>query len=191
MTTLADVLGKYAPDLEESEFLAGLQAKLAAVHRDDGLGLTGGELDFLTAHGGREAPEVVDGWDPAEQRRRRQQVAAESVQTVWAATVSASEAAELLGKGRPQVSRDLKGQKLYGIRVGSHWRVPRWQFVGGAAVPGLDKIVPAIPESLHPTAVEGFMTSVQDELGGVTPIRFLVSGGDPVVVAELVDGLGR
>ncbi|MTD15065.1 hypothetical protein GIS00_14070 [Nakamurella sp. YIM 132087] len=191
MTTLAEVLSQYGPDLDEGEFLADLKAKLAAVHRDDGPGLTIGELDFLESHGGPDARAVVHDWDPVAQRRRRQEVAAGSVQSVWAATMSASEVAETLGKGRPQISRDLKARKLYGIRVGSQWRIPRWQFVNGAVLPGLDGVVPAIPDDLHPTAIEGFMTTEQDELSGRSPISYLVSGGDPRVVAELLDGLDR
>ena len=191
MTTLADVLVQYAPDIDEAEFLADLQTKLAAVHRDEQLGLTSGELDFLATHGGPEARQVLHDWDPAAQRRRRQQVAAASVQTVWATTMSAAETATLLRKSRPQVSRDLNAGRLFGIRVGTQWRVPTWQFVDGAALPGLDAVVPAIPQALHPTAVEGFMTTPQDELAGRTPIQHLASGGDPAAVSVLVDDLDR
>lgn len=191
MTSLTEVLRQYAPQIDEAEFLHDLRDKLAAARHSADVGLTESEVRFLTDHGGPEGRAVMSDRDPAARSRRRHEVAATGVQDVWAGTLSAPEAAELLGKGRPQISRDLKNGKLFGVRVGTQWRLPLWQFADGAAVPGLATVVPRIPPSLHPLAVQGFMTTPQDELDDRTPLAHLRSGGDPTVVAELVDGLDR
>lgn len=122
---------------------------------------------------------------------RRSRQAGDGVQHLFAATLSAAQVAELTHKSRSQVTRDLILHKLYGLRAGSHWRVPRWQFAGGAALPGLPIVVPVIPDHLHPTVVEGFMITPQDALDGRTPVDHLYSGGRPDLVADLVAELAR
>jgi hypothetical protein len=62
-------------------------------------------------------------------------------------------------------------------------------------LPGLEKVVPAIPVGTTPVALEGFMTAAQDELlvGGHpwSPRRWLSEGLDPELVAKLVADLGN
>lgn len=191
MSTLAEVLGSYAPEISEADFAEELRLKFERVHGTDDPSLTAGELAFLGAHGGDAAKDAVAHWDPAAERHRRTRTLAGSVQHVFAQTLSAAEVAELTGKSRSQITRDLNAHKLYGLGVGRHWRIPRWQFTERAVLPGLDVVVPAIPEHLHPSVVEGFMTTDQDELEGRTPIDYLSTGGSPAVVAAMVAELAR
>ncbi|MGI8416140.1 MAG: helix-turn-helix domain-containing protein [Nakamurella sp.] len=191
MTTLAEVLRTYAPEISETEFAADLRSKFEHVHGTDDPGLTTGELAFLNEHGGAAAGEVIARWNPDAERSCRSRIVAESVRHVYAQTLSAVQVAELTGKSRSQITRDLNTGKLYGLSVGRHWRIPRWQFVDDAVLPGLAAVVPAIPEHLHPSVVEGFMTTPQDELNSRTPIDYLRTGGSPAPVAEMVAELAR
>lgn len=191
MSTLAEVLGTYAPEISETEFAAELRSKFEHVHGAEDSALTSGELVFLGEHGGVAAREVLAHWSPDAERSRRGQIVADSVQHVFAQTLSAVDIAALTGKSRSQITRDLHTRKLYGLSAGRQWRIPRWQFAGRRALPGLAEVVPAIAEHLHPSAVEGFMTTPQDELGSRTPIEYLLTGGDPTPLAEMVAELAR
>ncbi|MFA0848520.1 hypothetical protein ABRP24_001275 [Curtobacterium sp. WHRI 8282] len=59
---------------------------------------------------------------------------------------------------------------------------------------GLEQVVPAIPDGTTPVALEGFMTTPQDELlvGGRpwAPRRWLAEGQDPAPVTRLIADLG-
>ncbi len=63
-----------------------------------------------------------------------------------------------------------------------------------STLPGLEQVVPAVPDGTTPVALEGFMTTPQDELlvGGHpwSPRRWLAEGQDPDAVAHLVADLG-
>lgn len=60
-------------------------------------------------------------------------------------------------------------------------------------IPGLATLVKAIPEDMHPVAVQGFMTTDQQDLRtpllGWTsnPVKWLKSGGDVQAVVDLLD----
>jgi len=191
MSTLAEVLGTYAPEISETDFADDLRLKFEQVHGTDDPALTAGELAFLTEHGGAAARDALAQWDPEAERDRRSRIVAASVQHVFTQTLSAAQVAELTGKSRSQITRDLNSKRLYGLSVGRHWRVPRWQFTEHAVLPGLAEVVPAVPEHLHPSVVEGFMTTGQDELEARTPIEYLATGGNPALVAEMVAELAR
>ncbi len=191
MSTLAEVLETYAPEISETDFAAGLRGKFEHVHGAEDASLTAGELTFLAEHGGSAARAVIERWDPDAERRRRSRIVAESVQHVYAQTLSAAQVADLTGKSRSQITRDLNSRKLYGLSLGRHWRIPSWQFTDGRALPGLADVVPAIPDHLHPTSVEGFMTTPQEDLDSRTPVFYLRTGGNPAVVAEMVAELAR
>jgi hypothetical protein len=100
------------------------------------------------------------------------------------------EAGTLLNVTPGRVRQRLASRHLHGIRAGSAWRIPRWQFPGGAPLPGLDKVVPALPGALHPLAIEHLMTSPHVDLmvgqRPISPVEWLASGGDPDRVARLV-----
>lgn len=70
--------------------------------------------------------------------------------------------------------------------------LPAWQFAGDRLLPGLDEVTKAAA-GLHPLTLAGFMarSDVDFEIEGepVSPIEWLVAGGDPTVVAGLVAGL--
>lgn len=70
--------------------------------------------------------------------------------------------------------------------------LPAWQFVGGRLLPGMDVLTKAAT-GLHPLTLAGFMArpDVDLEVEGepVSPLEWLLAGGDPTVVAGLAAGL--
>ena len=89
------------------------------------------------------------------------------------------------------MSHRLKDQSLWAFTVQGRRYLPRWQFTGGHTIPGLSWVVPAIPISLHPLAVDAFMTTANDDFGGESPVEWLTSGGDPALVANWLTGIGQ
>jgi hypothetical protein len=82
---------------------------------------------------------------------------------------------------------------LYGVVVAGTWRLPLFQFTGTGVLPGLDQVVPALPEGLHPLAVANWFTGANVDLdtgsGPVSPLDWLTAGGDPAPVARLASAL--
>lgn len=70
--------------------------------------------------------------------------------------------------------------------------LPAWQIVDGRLLPGLEAVAPAAA-GLHPVTLAGFMTRPDEDLvvdgHSVSPVDWLLTGGDPDVVAQLVAGL--
>lgn len=61
--------------------------------------------------------------------------------------------------------------------------------------PGWERVASHFPQDAHPDAMQAFLDGVSEELeiGGrlVTPFEWLSAGGDPDVVADLVDDAYR
>lgn len=70
--------------------------------------------------------------------------------------------------------------------------LPAWQIVDGRLLPGLEAVASAAA-GLHPLTLAGFMTRPDEDLVAdgqvVSPVDWLLTGGDPDVVAQLVAGL--
>ncbi|MEB3052138.1 DNA-binding protein [Mycolicibacter sp. MYC123] len=149
------------------------------------------EVDFLADHGGDGTEAVISEWSAEGERQARARVALQALTSAVAGSVSAKEAAEILGVDSSRISRRL-GKSLWGFGIDGQRRIPRWQFLDSAALlPGLDVIVPAIPRGVTPAVLEAFMRTPQADFDEQTPIEYLVAGGDPRPVAELVADLGR
>jgi hypothetical protein len=109
-------------------------------------------------------------------------------------TLSVAEAADRLGITPGRVRQRITGGTLLGMRTsGTEWALPAWQFVVADGVPGLAAIVGRVPKTIHPAVLEGFMTRSDPDLvvdgRSLSPVVWLATGGDPEVVAELLEGL--
>jgi excisionase family DNA binding protein len=111
-------------------------------------------------------------------------------------SLTTQEAAERLGVNDSRVRQRLGDRALYGIKAGDEWRLPAFQFSQAGLVPGIDRVLPRLPQSLNPVAVfRWFQTPNPDleETEGqgrvLTPLQWLQIGNDPDVVAELAAGL--
>lgn len=188
--TLDELIDRYGLDLTPGDLLAELDATLARLTTQ--APLTDSEVEFLSAHAGPGAAQVIASWDSDRERNARMRVALASTETLLANSVSPQQAARVLGVDRSQISRRLTSGTLYSyLTTGRRHRVPRWQFAGGHLLPGIETIVPAIPASLDPLSIEAFMRAPQPECGNRSPIEHLAAGGDASVVAALVASLDR
>lgn len=191
MTTVAAVLLKYQVDMSEADVALGLEAALQVLSGSGAAPLTGGEVDYLVRHAGVDGTRVVDSWDPQIERAQRARAAVRAVEELVSTSVGIAQAARMLGVDRSRISHRLSGGALYAVTVGSHRRIPTWQLLDGKELPGLSRVISAIPASAHPLDVAGLMTTPADELAGRTAVEHLSSGGDPGVVVDLVGELGR
>ncbi|MGH9068612.1 MAG: helix-turn-helix domain-containing protein, partial [Acidimicrobiales bacterium] len=103
--------------------------------------------------------------------------------------LSVREAADLLGVDPSRIRHRLSEGRLVGLRRGSVWRLPAWQFEDGESLPGLDQVALALPTDAPAAMVAAFMTTASPDLdlGGrpSSPREWLLAGGEPKRAAEL------
>lgn len=187
---LGEVLSRHGIGLSSAEFVAELDAGLSAVASPSAAPLSAGEAEFLRAHGGKRAAEVLDE-DQAQIMADLGSSIAERLAGSLASSVSIPEAALLLGVDRSRVSQRISQGSLWAFSAGRSKRLPDWQFtIYGRVLPGLAVVIAAIPRGVAPLTVAAFMGEPQPELAYRTPSAHLVEGGDPSDVAELLAGLG-
>lgn len=108
-------------------------------------------------------------------------------------SVSVERVAERLGVHPSRVRQMLGERSLYGIKAGSEWRIPSFQFLGKRLVTNLGPVIRATPENLHPIALHNWFTRPDQALSiddtALSPRDWLESGGDPArpaaIAAEL------
>jgi hypothetical protein len=179
------------PGLQAEDVVDVLNAGLTALTAEDAPALTAEEARVL-ASGGLDASALrLDEIAPifrtgAEHRR------------LLASSLSVEQTARLLGVNASRIRQRLTAQppSLYGIKDGKRWRVPRFQFAGRKAIPGIAAVVAALPTSLHPVAVYRWLTSVNPDLyrdrkeeHAISPLDWLRTGGSPDVAADLARAL--
>jgi hypothetical protein len=118
-----------------------------------------------------------------------------------AKSMSVNETAKLLGVNASRVRQRLvRERSLYGIKQGSEWRVPMFQFEGDTLVPGIDKVFAALPRSLNPVAVLSWLMTPNPDLEEprkresgrarqLSPRDWLLTGNPPEAVVELATAL--
>lgn len=191
MATVSGVLSRAGVRVTEAEFarLVGeVLAELGPPAADDpATALSSDELAALQAVG-------------ADLRARRKRepdpraVAAAAYAGVLAASVPVSEVARRLGVDPSRVRHRLSRRQLVGIRRTDGWRLPEWQFgADGRPLPGLERVLRAMPDATHPVVVARFFLTPQPELvvdgAPVSPRDWLADGGDPAAVAALAGAL--
>lgn len=193
MTDVAEVLIQWGSDASEADVAAVLNNTFQAMPAPYAAVPSKAALAYLAEHGGPEAAETVASWSSRTEHQRRVQSAITGTAQLVAGMVSIDQAADRVGVDRSRISHFINDRpaRLYAVKMGTRRRIPIWQLHGNTLLPGLDRIVPAIPDEAHPLDVTGVMTTPQDELGGRTPIEHLVEGGDVEPVTVLLSDLGR
>jgi hypothetical protein len=108
---------------------------------------------------------------------------------------TAAQVARAMAVTASRVRQRAVDRTLVAIRGGDEWRFPSWQFLPetGKEIRGLAVVVRAMPPGLHPLAMYRFMTQPNPDLDvddqPVSPIAWLIAGGDPEPVAQLAAGL--
>jgi hypothetical protein len=100
---------------------------------------------------------------------------------------TADEVASGLGVSASRVRQKRLAGELWAIPDGQTWVFPVLQFETGddggttRQVRGLDRVLKALPDGLHPMAIAGFLRTPQPELFAgrpMTPVEWLREGGD-------------
>jgi hypothetical protein len=186
-----DVLRKRGIDLSDEEFAVLLDDALdgltAEVDDDPTRSLTPAEAAALAAGGADLRPLGAEEPGP-------RAATAAAYGALLAGGLTVAEAAARLDVDPSRVRHRLADRTLWGIRLRAGWRLPAVQFADdGGMVPGLDRVLPAIPADLHPVAVWRWLTTPIPDLSldgsPAAPLPWLAAGGRPDEVAALAGGL--
>lgn len=121
--------------------------------------------------------EAYEGKDDAATRT------AERYATMMSLALTEGEVQRVLGVKPSRVRQRIADRSLYAIAVGKERRFPQVQFHEKDLVPGIGRVLQALPEDLHPVEVESWLTSPNpdlpagDEGEALSPRGWLISGG--------------
>ena len=115
-------------------------------------------------------------------------------------SLSVKDAAKLLCVNESRVRQRLSRERtLYGIKLGSGWHIPLFQFAGSKLIPSIDKVFPCLSKSLSPVAVLLWFTAPNPDLEPdspsdnhelcLSPRDWLLQGYSPDVAAKLAEDL--
>lgn len=150
---------------------------------DPQITLTAGESDVLASAGVRVQP-IPDFAERASTSTLEQLI------QMQFDGLTTKQAAALLHVTEGRIRQRIAADHLFAVKgAGGEWRLPRWQFHGSHAIPGIADVLSAVPREWPPVAFERFMSSSNDTLvlGGesASPLQWLSEGGSPEVVAQL------
>lgn len=181
-----DVLERHFAGLTAAE----VDAELAAVPAARATPSSAAAVAYLAEHGG---PDLNMDTDPGRGsvRQRRALTAAKTLADTLASALTLEQAAQRLGVSRSRVSHRITEDTLWAFTVAGRRYLPCWQFTDDGTLPGLVRVVPAIPRGLHPLALEAFMTTARPDFDGVSPVQWLESGGDPGLISDWLTGMAH
>ena len=111
-------------------------------------------------------------------------------------SLTVSEAAKRLRVKDSRIRQRLAKRTLYGFKIGRYWKLPRFQFDDNREVPGINMVISALPQDLHPVEVFKWFNTPNSDLCGdedaeppMTPLDWLRSGYNLKDVAELAEHL--
>lgn len=158
--------------------------------------LVGEEASTLTEP--EEAALARGGVEPVsdEEALRIDAEAAAAYQHLRATSLGVEEAARRLGVNASRVRQRLGERSLYGLKDGSTWLLPAFQFQAEGLVPGVDVVVKRLPSDIGPLAVARWFSNPNSDLctrddqeRPLTPLRWLLGGNSPARAAELAAAL--
>jgi hypothetical protein len=113
-----------------------------------------------------------------------------------ASSLTVAEAAAKVHLDGSRIRQRLAARTVYGIRLAHEWRIPIFQFDGDCLIAGLGDILPHLSRDVHPLTVQNFFLNPNPDLvigedeTAISPREWLLSGGSPTTVAELIAELG-
>jgi hypothetical protein len=109
-------------------------------------------------------------------------------------SLSLDEVATHLKISAVEVRSRQNRNSLFAFKSGTELWFPRWQFTGDPSrpvLPNLPRLVKAFRPDMHPASILGFMSTPQASarIAGisVTPAHWLLHGGDPQVLEDILD----
>jgi len=112
-------------------------------------------------------------------------------------SLSAAEAAKLLHVDVSRVRQRLRERSLFGLEHEGSWRLPRFQFERRLVIPGLAKVLKALPPDLFPLDVVDWFLLPDPDLqldsdpAPLSPRQWLMSGRSVETVATLARDFTR
>lgn len=114
------------------------------------------------------------------------------LQDILRESLTVQDAARRLGVDPREIETRLSSspRTLYGIRQGSEWRIPEFQFDGERLLPGFGEVVTQLRPSLHPVAFYRWFTTPSADLQNgdghpLSPREWLHRGRPPSRVARI------
>lgn len=149
--------------------------------------LSGEEIKELEAAGFNLIPENLGKENPLSKTVTRYAAMLMTAYTV-------KQTARLLKVNESRIRQRLTHDRtLYGMKIQSEWRIPKFQFIGNILIPGLEKVLPQLDPSLNPVALLTWFTTPNQDLEKeettLSPLDWLVQGYDPLIVAQLAEDL--
>ncbi len=104
-----------------------------------------------------------------------------------------SRAASMLGVDSSRIRQRLRERSLFGVEYEGEWRLPCFQFERKKVLPGLNVVLPALPQDANPLDVAAWFLEPNVDLemaaGPASPRAWLLRGGAPAAVAVLAQQL--
>ncbi|WP_137724170.1 helix-turn-helix domain-containing protein [Prescottella subtropica] len=167
-----------APSVDRELLVPILRALEEAAHPVSAI--SAADAALLDAGGAPEAPMALAAAVADRQARMRD---------LWDDALTVEQAATRLGVSTSRIRQRAGDRTLWAIKRGHRLLFPAVQFTEGGQVPGLDTVLSALPEDLHPLSVLGLLTTAQPELrigGGEASIVDWLAGGGAVESATTV-----
>jgi len=190
---MVKLLSDLGLSLEDAASLAGhVRAHMKRFTSSKTAPFSQSDLDYLRDHAGLRDPAVFDDWRPEAEDKLRAEIAIANAARFMLDTLSREEAARVLNRDKSVVSRRVSNGQLLAVQRDGRPRFPSWQFHKGEALPGMSEIIAALSSAeLDIVSLGNFMTRPNDELDGLSPIAFLVGGGDPDEIVALLGAVAR
>lgn len=111
---------------------------------------------------------------------------------------STAQAATLLNVNESRIRQRLTGssRSLYGIKRGTEWRIPSFQFEGKRLLPGIGEVIAKLDKGLPAISFYRWFTTPNVDLitndspeGGYSPRQWLACGFAPERIAKLAEQL--
>ena len=182
MTSIESVVERYGNGIGADDFVEQLDRLMRRRPVADPRSLSLNDRDVLSSVGVPAADLDRPGPDLVSE-------AAELLEAN-ASAMPADGVADLLGRSVGRVRGAIADGSLYGVKVGRHWLLPRWQFEGSRLLPHLRKVVAAIPAGTSAVTIERVMTQPTEELyidgRPASPRDWLLAGNPPAPVSDLI-----
>lgn len=187
---LETVLAKAGLRVTATEFLSLVEdaaRRLAPPHPEPAAYFTPDQREALAEVGLDLAPQRETDADP-----RARAVAAHAVLRDSALTVA--DVARRLRVDPSRIRHRIAAGRLLAWKDRGGWRLPSWQFTDDAVLPGLERIIAALPDDQPQLVVAGYMTTPQEDLliagTPTSPRDWLLAGGDPQRIVARASVIG-
>jgi hypothetical protein len=112
-------------------------------------------------------------------------------------SLSAAQAAKLLGVDVSRIRQRLRDRSLFGVEHEGTWRLPHFQFERRLVIPGLARVLKALPEDLFPLDVVDWFVlpdadlQLKSDAAPLSPREWLLSGRPVDAVVAVAQDLTR